>query len=423
MKSLKLITGSLVFASGLLVACTEPEKHDFDSSAAIDDCHEQVLLALSQLESTPGYPEEVMPRNIAPGEAKWNCRPTCAEEWCSGFWPGILWLDLMNHPNDTVVRKAAIRATMAMEQIIDKPVVDHDLGFLMYCSAGTALKVMNHHEKYDQIGAEQLEENRQLKETFKSMLLRAADSLATLYRPTVGTILSWPRNVKMFGGHNTIIDNMINLELLYWAAKNGGSDELEHIATKHADTTMKNHFRPDGSCYHVAVYDTLDGHFIKGVTHQGLTDSSMWARGQSWAVYGYTMAYRETGNRQFLDRATKAADIFISRLPEDHVPVWDFDAPADDPRDASAAAVVASALLELSANNSVDPSMAKQARERAVMILKSLTESYSAKGQSPAFLLHSVGSKPANSEVDYSIVYADYYYLEALTRLNSIQKQ
>ena len=156
--------------------------------------------------------------------------------------------------------------------------------------------------------------------------------------------MNWP--------HNTIIDNMMNLELLFWSAKNGGNKWLYDVAVKHAETTMKYHFRTDHSCYHVAVYDTLDGHFIKGVTHQGLADSTMWARGQAWAIYGYTMVYRETRDVRFLEVACQSADAYLRRLPEDMVPYWDFDAPMSPllpPKDASAAAVTASALIELRA--------------------------------------------------------------------------
>ena len=411
---------SIVMALGNLGSCIEPEHHDFDSDGAIEACHTQVLQALQQLEADSLYPSDVMPRNIAPDGKAWSCRPVCAEEWCSGFWPGILWLDLLNHPEDSTVRKAAIEATLAMNKIIDQPVLDHDLGFLMFCSAGTGFRVLEYELECETLSDEQQHENQQLIGTFQTMLLRAADSLATLYNPQVGTILSWPRNVQMFGGHNTIMDNMINLELLYWAAENGGKKELAQIATDHATTTMENHFRPDATSYHVAVYDTLDGHFIHGVTHQGLTDNSMWARGQAWAVYGFTLAYRETGKRQFLDTACRAADVFINRLPADQVPLWDFSAPADAPRDASAAAVVASALLELSTFNAIGPKLAKRYRLQAVAMLQSLTDNYTASGQNPAFLVHCVGNYPAGSEIDYSIVYADYYYLEALSRLREI---
>lgn len=136
---------------------------------------------------------------------------------------------------------------------------------------------------------------------YKQVIINTADSLSALFNPRVGTMLSWPRNVKMFGGHNTIMDNMINLEMLFWAAKNGGNPYLFDIAVAHADKTMKYHFRPDYTSYHVAVYDTLTGEFIKGVTHQGYSDDSMWARGQAWAIYGYTVVYRETKDVRYLD--------------------------------------------------------------------------------------------------------------------------
>ena len=406
----------------LTLASCRPEHYDFDCDGAIEMCHEQVLRALQQLDADPLYPTSVMPRNIAPDGIAWSCRPVSAEEWCSGFWPGILWLDVRNHPNDTTVRRAAIEATMALQPILEQPVFDHDLGFLLFCSAGTGLQALEHEMECEPLTDEAQTADEQLAIQLRAMLLRAADSLATLFNPTVGTILSWPRNVQMFGGHNTIMDNMMNLELLYWAADNGGRKDLAKIATTHANTTMEHHFRKDGSSFHVAVYDTLDGHFIHGVTHQGLADSSMWARGQAWAAYGFTVAFRETGKFQFLSKACQSADVFISQLPADQVPLWDFSAPADAPRDASAAAIVASALLELTTFPAVGPSKAKEYRKQAVTMLKNLTDYYSAIDHNPAFLLHSVGNYPAGSEIDYSIVYADYYYLEALTRLKEIME-
>eukprot|EP01137_Pigoraptor_chileana_P016319 Opistho-2@5764 len=159
-------------------------------------------------------------------------------------------------------------------------------------------------------------------------MLSTANVLATLYNPKVGTILSWPREVQKFGAHNTIIDNMINLELLFWASKNGGNKNLYKIAETHALTTMKNHFRDDYTSYHVVLYDTLTGKKIKGITHQGYDDHTMWARGQSWAIYGFTMCYRETKNPQFLDFAQKVTDVYLKSLPDESlIPFWDFNAP------------------------------------------------------------------------------------------------
>ena len=228
---------------------------------------------------------------------------------------------------------------------------------------------------------------------------------------------------KMGWPHNTIIDNMLNLELLFWAAKNGGGEQLYKIANRHAEVTMENQFRNDFGTCHVVVYDTITGNRIKQVTHQGYADSSMWARGQGWAIYGFTMCYRETRNPAFLETARKAADLYLSRLPEDMIPYWDFDAPGlEEPRDASAAAVVASGLLEMSLymQDEVD---AEKYKSTAVKILASLSSpAYQSREHNQAFLLHSTGHKPNNSEIDASIIYADYYYIEALIRLDKINK-
>ena len=223
--------------------------------------------ALNELKDHDGsYDFTMEPRNILEGETEWNCRKATAEEWCSGFWPGILWMDY-GYTKDNNVREAAEGYTEPLSLLASQPAFDHDLGFLTINSFLKGYE-QTHNERYKQIA------------------LACADTLATLYNDKVGTILSWPRHVKDYGGHNTIMDNMINLELLFWAAENGGSKKLKDIAIRHAETTMNHQFRPDGSCYHVAVYDTLDGHFIKGVTHQGYSDESMWSRGQSWAIYG-----------------------------------------------------------------------------------------------------------------------------------------
>jgi len=155
---------------------------------------------------------------------------------------------------------------------------------------------------------------------YKKILLNTADTLATLFNPKVGTILSWPREMETNNWpHNTIIDNMINLELLFWASKNGGDKKLYDIAVSHADKTMENQFRPDYSNFHVALYDTITGKFIKGITHQGYNDKSMWARGQAWSIYGFTVCYRETHDIKYLNFVQKVADIYLKRLPEDYV--------------------------------------------------------------------------------------------------------
>ena len=376
-----------------LAACQTTKTESFDVNKELDYCTSQVNKALDALHDVEGgYDFTMEPRNILEGDTVWNCRKASAEEWCSGFWPGILWMDYTYTKNDSV-RKVAEGYTASLNFLAERPAYDHDLGFL----------VINSFLKgYEATGNEE----------YKRIALAAADTLAT--------ILSWPRHVKDYGGHNTIMDNMINLELLFWASENGGSEKLRDIAVSHADTTMRYHFREDGSCYHVAVYDTLDGHFIKGVTHQGYADSSLWARGQSWAIYGYTMVYRYTKEQRFLNFAQKVTDLYLKRLQEtsdDWVPLWDMDDPRGQqaPKDASAACVVASALLEL--QQYVDAEKGKEYRSAAEDMLRDLgSDRYQSRDRNVAFLMHSTGHHPAGSEIDASIIYADYYYIEALLR-------
>ena len=216
----------------------------------------------------------------------------------------------------------------------------------------------------------------------------------------------------------------MNLELLFWAAKNGGSQDLYDIAESHANVTMKNLVRPDSAIYHVGSFDEVTGEFIEGKTHQGYADESMWARGQTWGIYGFAVAYRETGRKDFLDTSIKVADHFLNRLPEDGIPYWDFDDPKipNAPKDASAAAVAACGLLELSGlvedeglkNKYID------AATKLVTILSS--DKYYSGEVNQALLLHSTGHFPKNSEIDIPIVYADYYYMEALLRLKKLSE-
>lgn len=398
----------LIAVTLCLVTACQTQKEQSEADIQLKYSTQQVERALESLRDSSGqYNYDMEPRNILHGETTWNCRKACAEEWCSGFWPGILWMDY-GYTHDENIRKAAEEYTKPLEALVSQPAFDHDLGFI----------VINSFLKgYEQTGNEQ----------YKQIALTCADTLASLFNPTVGTILSWPRHVKDYGGHNTIMDNMINLELLLWASRNGGSERLKDIAVTHADTTMKYHFRDDGSCYHVAVYDTLSGAFIKGVTHQGYADSSMWSRGQSWAIYGYTMVYRYTKEKRFLDFARKVTDIYLKRLKEtsdDWVPLWDMDDPrgVNAPKDASAACVVASALLEL--QQYVDADQAGKYKEAAINMLKDLgSEKYQSRENNVAFLLHSTGHHPAGSEIDASIIYADYYYLEALLRWKAYFRQ
>lgn len=388
--------------TGCVNASAETEL-DIDGDLAY--CNAQIHRTLDELRGNSDTIDyTMMPRNMEGDATCWHCRKADKEEWCGGFWPGILWYNY-EATGDTTIRKEAEKFTASLEFLSKIPAFDHDLGFLMFCSYGNGYRLTRDPH-------------------YRQVIIDTADSLATLYNPNVGTILSWPRNVKMLGGHNTIMDNMINLEMLFWAAKNGGGSNLYDIAVKHAETTMKHHFRPDFTCYHVAVYDSVNGDFIKGMTHQGYADNSLWARGQSWAIYGYTMVYRETRDPRFLDFARKVTDVYLDRLPEDYVPYWDFDDPhiPDAPRDASAAAVVASALLEL--QGYVQPEQSKKYLAAAEKMLASLgSDAYRSGDRRPAFLDHSVGHHPAGSEIDAAIIYADYYYIEALLRKKKLEEK
>lgn len=348
-----------------------------------------------------------MPRTIHPGDQAWST--TGVRGWTSGFWPGILWY-IYEYSGDTKMSNEAHRWTMPLQALADWDNVNHDLGFMVFCSFGNGYRLTNNPE-------------------YKDIILEIADKLATLYNPNAGTILSWPGrrrigNIEISGtmNHNTIIDNMMNLELLFWASKNGGSPELYDIAVQHARNTMRDHLRPDYSSYHVVVYDSLTGNVGHRITHQGYRDDSMWARGQAWGIYGFTVAYRETGLPEFLETAVNMAKVFIDRLPEDHVPYWDFDAPGipQEERDASAAAITASALLDLS--ELVDNDEERLwCRGSAAKIVASLGDNYLSDGSNHSILWHSVGNKNSNSEVDVPIIYADYYFLEALLRLRKLQ--
>jgi hypothetical protein len=269
----------------------------------------------------------------------------------------------------------------------------------MYCSFGNALRLDSD-------------------ELYKQILINSARSLSTRFNSTVGCIRSWDSKPSDF---LVIIDNMMNLELLFWATKATGDSSFYKIAVTHANTTMKNHFRPDHSSYHVLNYDPLTGAVQQKRTAQGAADNSAWARGQSWGLYGYTVMYRETRDKKYLNQANNIAHFILGNkhLPADKIPYWDYDAPGipNTLRDASAAAIMASALIELSGYaNSKD---AKEYMAVAKTILQTLSnEKYkAATGTNGGFILqHGVGNIPQRSEVDVPLTYADYYFLEAMER-------
>lgn len=382
---------------GLWLAVALVQGCSFPVQEAIDYCAGQASKTLGVIESP-----EMIPNSIPSGESSWVF--THPGNWTCGFWAGDLW-HLYEGTGDPMWKDKAIEATEPIMPVAYRRARSHDVGFMTMTSIGNAYKFTGD-EKY------------------KTALVSAADSLVRLYNPKVGTLLSWPNMVtKMGWSHNTIIDNMLNLELLFWVAENADRPDLYDIAYRHAEVTMQHQFREDGSTYHVMVFDAEDGRFLEGHTHQGWKDESTWARGQAWAIYGFTMAYRFTKDERFLETAVKAADYFISRLPEDMVPYWDFDAGvelSDQPRDCSAAAITASALLEL--QTYLPDGKAGYYNDIAVSMIESMSsEPYRAGETCPAFLLHCTGHMPNGSEVDASISYADYYYLESLIRLKKLQ--
>jgi len=317
--------------------------------------------------------------------------------WCSGFYPGTL-LYLYRQTKDTALYNEAMRIldVLKKEQFNKST---HDLGFMMYCSFGNANLI-------DPSPA------------YKEILLNSARSLSTRFSPTVGCIKSWDGKPNEY---LVIIDNMMNLKLLFWATQATGDSSFYKIAVSHANTTMKNHFRADNSSYHVLNYNATTGEVQQKKTAQGFADESAWARGQAWGLYGYTEAYRETKDKKYLDQANKIAAFILSHpnFPKDKIAYWDFNAP-DIPnalRDASAAAIMASALLELSGY--VNKKLSKKYFATAETILKNLSSAKykAAAGTNGGFILqHGVGHMPNKTEIDVPLTYGDYYFVEAMIR-------
>lgn len=320
-----------------------------------------------------------------------------SRDWTSGFFPGSLWY-LFEASGDAKWRTAAEKFTVMLEPE-QHNMRTHDVGFMLYCSYGNGLRLTKN-------------------DSYRSVLLNGAKSLESRFNPTVGCLKSWDWSKDW--DFPVIIDNMMNLELLFWADKNGDT-KARDISIKHADTTLKNHFRPDGSTFHVVDYDPKDGHVERQVTHQGAADSSAWARGQGWALYGYIVMYRETKEARYLKQAEQTAAFIMNhpRLPADKIPYWDFDAPGipNVARDASAGALICSALYELAGY--VDAKAGAKYVAFAEAQLRSLAspEYLAAVGDNGGFIIkHCTGNHPKNSEIDVPLNYADYYFLEALLR-------
>jgi len=359
------------------------------------DAAQQSLLMLQEIKTAQaksGRPDLVSPRSLDKGELKL----VSSRDWTSGFFPGVLWF-LYEYTKQPEWKQRAEQFTALIEKEKFNNTT-HDMGFKIYCSVGTGYR-LTHDEQY------------------KEVIIQSARTLATRFNAKSGVLRSWDHNKDKWD-FPVIIDNMMNLELLFAATQLSGDSMLYRVAVNHADATLKNHFRKDYSSYHVVDYDSATGGIRKKTTHQGYSNESAWSRGQAWALYGYTMCYRFTKDKRYLQQADSIAAYILHHpnWPADNVPYYDFDAPGipNEPRDASAAAVIASALYELSSYSKQQ----KIYKTKADAILASLGKKYRAPvGTSHGYiLLHSTGSKPSGSEVDMPLSYADYYYLEALLR-------
>lgn len=385
-----LIASLLLFANNTIAQKNSMSKI---IDEAFKNASSQYAGLIKEMSSTPG----LLPHSILPDGSLHRVSPS---SWVSGFFPGSLWY-IYEYTGNVTVRKNAEKFTTYLKTQKNNNKT-HDIGFMLYCSYGN---------KWRLCGKD--------KET-EDVLLSGAKALSSRFNVQVGCTQSWDTG-KCGWSFPVIIDNMMNLELLMWAYKTSGDPVFKNIAVRHADTTLKNHFRKDNSSYHVVSYNPKTGAVEKKETHQGYSNESAWARGQAWGLYGYTMMYRETGNKSYLEMARKIASFIIrhKNLPKDKIPYWDFDAP-NIPyayRDVSAGAIICSALIELS--DYVKSDEADEYLAVAEMQLRALASpAYTAKpGTNKFFILkHSVGYLPGNREIDVPLSYADYYYLEAMLR-------
>jgi unsaturated chondroitin disaccharide hydrolase len=353
----------------------------------------------NQLSGFPGFSmtaanpgEQVYPRSL---DRTGAVRYVGREDWTSGFYPGILWL-MYELTGKNRWQTEAVYYTELLES--EKTNASgHDLGFKMMSSFGNGYR-LKHNSRYREI------------------LIQSARTLITRFNENVGCIRSWDHHTDKWV-YPVVIDNLMNLELLFLAWRETGEPVFYNIAVKHAETTMKNHFRNDYSSFHVVGYNPATGQVTARNTWQGYSDESSWARGQAWALYGYTMIYRETRNPVFLSQAEKIANYIINqtKIRKGEIPVWDFDVAGDpnEPYDASSGAIISAALFELGNYSKSKTDYYQIANQ----LLETLSSRFFFSDNNTGFLLkHSTGSKPQGSEVDVSLIYADYYYLEALKR-------
>ena len=329
---------------------------------------------------------------------------TPALGWTAGHYPGALWL-LFEATGDVFFKDRALVWTENLA-LNSKVTDNHDVGFIVYCSFGNARRLLKI-SKYDEL----------LRET--------AESLSKRYNPNLGLVRSWGP-IEEKNNFLVIPDNMMNLELLEEASKLSGDFKYASIARSHANVTMRHHFRPDGGTFHVLDYDQRNGRVQAVRRGQGASCETAWSRGQSWAIYGYTMMYRESGDSAYLAMAQKLADYAINHpdMPSDGIPLWDYGAAPCEERDSSAGAIMASALVELSGFVKGPKGAAYRAFAAKQLLSLASPAYFSEGGEIGHFLLkHGVGNKPGDSEIDVPLIYGDYYFLEALVRFRDLMSQ
>ena len=390
-----------IVAAALLIALAAPPA---TAAGPVMRFAERQLARTDEELSVGRYPSHTKP------SGRWAV--TGPRAWTSGFLPGAMWL-AYRHTRDPVWRRRAVRrqAMLAGQRLNTRT---HDVGFVFLSSYVRAWALTR-------------------RPAYRRTALRAAGSLASRFNPRVGATRSWGRRGSR--RFTVIIDNLMNLELLFWANRHGGRRAWSENAHRHALTTLRDHVRPDGSTYHVVDYDGATGHVLGKRTAQGAFAESTWSRGQAWAISGFATAYRYTRDARLLEAARRVARWWSTHVPPGGVPFWDFDAPSlssarlgalaplqGEPalaRDSSAAAIAASGLLAL-ARLDPDRVSARRFRDTARSTLRTLSSRrYLARGtRARSILLHGTGNHPGGL-ADTGLIYGDYYFLEALSRLTS----
>ncbi len=399
MKKYILILG-ICFAVIASNAKAQNKENKQGKISAIDHAKTQYDYAFEEIAKTKARGAKgVNPRSIK-GD---TLAMVASKDWTSGFFPGNLWYMYELTQDKKWLEKAKeFTAPIEQEKLNG---TSHDMGFKIYCSFGNGYRLIKDPK-------------------YREIMIQSARTLITRFNPKVGSIRSWDHHAEVWD-FPVIIDNMMNLELLFWAFKETKDSTFYQVAVNHANTTMKNHFRPDYSSYHVIGYDPQTGAVTKRNTHQGYSDESSWARGQAWALYSFTMCYRETGDKKYLNQAENIGNYILKNpsTPNDLIPYWDYNAPKipNEPKDVSAATITASAMYELS---TMVPEKSVFYKEIADKIMKSINKNHKAVAlTNKGFLLtNSTGNLPAKLEMNVPIVYADYYYLEALLRKRKLNK-